>query len=502
MIKDGVFDMKDALKRTASRADKIGWGVLIASPFLLLAILSIVMKQNALSAYPVWLDELCYWRTLHSWNEMGFQTGYYGMLEQAAPIGVMGTSGIGPILIYGWFVKLFGMSNHTILVANAVWCAIAAAVFCAMRKPRLRISLMLSGMMVGFAPIVLYALTSMTHCFDYALVLLYITFLLGYQEKRKVWMLVLCVLTIVLGSLYMPMYCILFLPLWLLFCRYRFGWRMVLFAIPALVISLICCYIGMQTAAPHAQGFIYHLLRAPDFGTFIRMILSHSKSNLIDFFIRPTQSPMQDAFRCLYCGVTALCLLATFMMTVRKDGKTKLQFGYRGPMLSCFVLLVAAFGFTILLYEANDWQDFRRLAPYLFLVVAYMLARHRTTIPSVTLAACAVVLCLLIARPEGAFLDESRFTVPEAPESLPEIVASIDYEEGAEDPFRNTIRADVASYPLLKELDPGMGIQFGWFSTETTGKSRWILTDQLKCPVSGYENVLDTGDYKLYRHID
>jgi len=494
--------MKDALERRPSAADRIGWGVLIASPFLLLLILSAVLGQSALEAYPVWLDELCYWRTLHSWNEMGLSTGYYGMLEQIAPIGVMGTSGIGPILIYGWFVKLFGMSHFTIMLANAVWCAIAAAVFCAVRKPRVRISAMLSGMMIGYAPIVLYALTSMTHWFDYALVLFYITFLLGYQETRKVWMLVLCVLTIVLGSLYMPMYCILFLPLWLLFCRYRFGWKMVLFALPALAVSLVCCYIGMQTAAPQAQGFIYHLLRAPDFATFLRMLLSHSKSNLIDFFLRPTHSPMQDAFRYLYCGVTVLCLLATFVMTVRKDDRTRLQFGYRGPMLSCFVLLVAAFGFTILLYEANDWQDFRRLAPYLFLVVAYMLARHRTTIPTVTLAACAVILCLLIARPEGAFLDANRFVSPEAPESLPEIVACIDYEEDAADPFLNTVRADVASYPLLSQLHPGMGMQFGWFSTETTGKSRWILTDQLKCPVSGYENVLDTGDYKLYRRLD
>ena len=332
--------------------------------------------------------------------------------------------------------------------------------------------------------------------------LFYITFLLGYQEKRKVWMLVLCVFTIVLGSLYMPMYCILFLPLWLLFCRYRFGWRMVLFALPALAISLVCCYIGMQTAAPHAQGFIYHLLRAPDFGTFISMILSHSKSNLIDFFLRPPHSPMQSVFRWLYMGVTALCLLASFMMTVRRDGKTRLQFGYRGPMMSCFLLLVAAFGFTILLYEANDWQDFRRLAPYLFLVVAYMLARYRTTIPTAVLAACVVILGMLIARPEGVFLDEHRFAVPEAPESLPEITAVITYDENAEDPFQNTIRADVYSYPLLEELHPGMGLQFGWFSTETTGRSRWVLTDQLKCPLNGYENVLDTGDYKLYRRLD
>ena len=494
--------MKNALQPSGSRLRYAGWAVLIASPFLLLLILSLCLRQNALDAYPVWLDELSYWRTLKSWHEAGFHTGYSGMFEQIAPIGVMGTSGVGPILIYGWFIKLFGLSHHTIMLANAVWCAIAAAVFCAMRKPRLRISLMLSGMMLIYAPIVLYSLTSMTHWFDYALVLLYITFLLGYQEKRKVWMLVLCVATIVLGALYTPMYCILLLPLWLLFCRYRFGWRMVLFAIPALVLSLVCCYIGMQTAAPHAQGFIYHLLRAPDLATGVRMILSHSKSNLMDFFLRPTHSPMQDAFRYLYIGVTALCLLAAFVKTERMDGKTRLQFGYRGPMLSCFLLLVAAFGFTILLYEANDWQDFRRLAPYLFLVVAYMLARHRTTIPSAALAACALTLCLLLSRPEGVFLDENRFATPEAPESLPEIVAAITYDENASNPFQNTVRTDLSSFALMEEIHPGMGMQYGWFSADTTGQSRWVLTDQLRSPLNGYENVLDTWDYKLYHKLD
>jgi len=496
--------MNDALTARAKNdlfKKRLGYAILICSPFLLLLILSLILGENALDAHPVWLDELCYWRTLYSWDEMGFSTGYYGMHEQAAAIGTMGIDGIGPILMYGWFVKLFGLSHNTIMLANAVWCAAAAAIFCAMRKPRLHVSLLLSGMMMGYAPIVLYTLTSMTQCFHYALVLLYITFLLGYQEKRKIWMLIACVCVIVLGALCRPMYCLLFLPLWLLFCRYRFSWKMFLFALPALAISLVCCYIAVQTAAPSAQGFIYHLLRAPDFGTAVQMVLSHSKSNLIDFFLRPTHSPMQSVFRWLYMGVTALCLLASFMMTVSKDGKTRLQFGYRGPMMSCFLLLVAAFSFTILLYEANDWQDFRRLAPYLFLVVAYMLARYRTTIPAATLAACAVTLCLLIARPEGAFLDQNRFAVPEAPESLPEIASAITYDESASDPFANTARTDLYSYPIMESLHPAMGMQYGWFSTETTGRSRWVLTDQLKSPLNGYENVLDTPDYKVYRHI-
>lgn len=482
---------------------RAGWAIFILSPFLLLALLSIAVGHSALDAHPVWLDELCFWRTLYSWDEVGMATGYYGMHEQIAPIGTMGTSGIGPLLLYGGFVKLFGLSHNTIMLANAAWCSAAAAVFCALRKPRLSVSLLMTGMMMAYAPIVLYALTSMTQWFNYALVLLYITFLLGYQERRKVWLLVLCVLTIVVGALYRPMYCLLFLPLMLLFCRYQFNLRMVGFALPAAALSVLCCYLAMQTAAPYVQGFLYHLFRADSFGTAWRMLLSHSKSNLIDFFIRRSGSAMQDAFRWLYCAITGLCLISSFIRTHKNDdGKLCLRTGYRGSIMSCFLLLIAAFGFTVLFYETNDWADLRQLAPYLWLVAAYLIARHRRVIPLATLAGCAASLVLLISQPEGVFLDADRFTVPETDEQLSAIVQTIEYQENAEDPFDNTVRADVHSYQLMRELHPGIALQYGWFTTDTVENCRWVLTDKLKCPVFGYESVLDTPDYKLYRHIE
>jgi len=495
--------MQQTLSNDRRTLKRIGWALLILSPFLLLAILSLVMGHSVLDAYPVWSDELCFWRTLYSWDEAGMSTGYYGMHEQIAPIGTMGTYGIGPLLLYGGFVKLFGLSHNTIMLANALWCSLAAAVFCVLRKPRFSVSLLMSGIMMAYAPIVLYAPTSMTQWFNYALVLFYITFLLGYQERRKVWLLVLCVLTIILGALYRPMYCLLFLPLMLLFCRYRFNLRMIGFGIPALIICVLCCYLAMQTAAPYASGFLYHLFRADNPTTAWHMLLSHTKSNLIDYFVRAKGSPMQDAFRYLYCGITVLCLISSFIRTDKNEqGKLCLRTGYRGPIMSCFLLLAAAFGFTMLFYEANDWADLRQLAPYLWLVSAYLIARHRRVIPLATLVGCAVSLVLLISHPEGVFTDANRFTVPEASEHLTAVVETIRFEEDAEDPFDNTVRLDVYDYELLRQLDPALGLQYGWFTTDTVEKSRWVLTDKLKAPITGYENVLETPDYKVYRHIE
>lgn len=479
----------------------LGWAALVASPFLLLLILSLVLGQNAFDLYPVWGDELAFWRELYSWNEMGFRTGYYGMLENIAPVGTLGISGIGPLLIYGWFVKLFGMTNYTIMLCNAVWASLTALVFCVIRRPRPAVSFTLAAFMLCYAPMVLYCVTSMTECFNYALMLLYLAFLLAYQEKRKPWLLALCCATVVFGCLYRPMYALLFLPVILFFCRYRFGARMLGSGLAALLLAAACAYIAQLSAAPDAQGYVYHLLRAPDVQTFVRMLLSHTKANLSDYFIRAAHSAMQIAFRYLYCGTTLLCLAGSFLSVERSGGRLRLKAGYHGPIFSCFCLLAAAFAFTMLFYRVNDWQDFRRLAPFLFLVTAYLIARHRFLIPRVTLAICLATLVLLIARPEGAFVDSGRFSAPEAPESLPEVLAAIPYDAQAANPFDNTIRTDVMSYSLARGLHPGLGIQSGWMTTENTGKSRWILTDQLKCPLNDYENVLDTGDYKLYRRI-
>lgn len=481
----------------------ISWAVLILSPFLLLLLISLVLGQNVLNAQPVWLDELSFWRSLYSWDQMGFNTGYYGMFEETAALGTLGISGLGPILIYGWFIKLFGMSHNTIMLCNALWISLAVAVFCFVRKPRPAVAFSLSALVMGYMPIILYSLTSMTQLFAYALMFLYLAFLLTYQEKRSWWSFALCFVTVVFGCLYSPMYCVLFIPLVMFFSRYRFGWRMVLSALAAILLSALCCFLSQLAAAPNAQGFPYHLIRAENLDTFIHMLLSHSKANLLDYF-RSTHSIMQDAFRVLYMGTALLCLLGSFMALERRGFKpVHVTFGYRPPFFSCFLLLVAAFGLTIMLHEAYDWRDYRRLAPYLWLVIAFFIARHRFTLPFVSLAACFATLVLLFQIPAvGAFSDTNRLVQPVSSESITAVAKAITYDEQADDPFSNTIRTDVHNLQLMSEIHPGMGMQYGWFTTETTGKSRWILTDQLKCPVSGYEKVLDTGDYKVYRHID
>lgn len=479
------------------------WALMIASPFLLLLILSVALRHSVFQSYPVWTDELDYWRSLLNWQSVGFHTGYSGLFEAIPEAGTLSVHGLSPILLYGWFVKLFGLGYTTIMTCNAVWISLGALVFCALRRPRPAVALLFSGLLLCYVPIVLYCVTSMTELFNYALLLFYLAFLLRYHEKGSPWMLLLCCLTVAFGCLYRITYFLLFLPVLLVFSRFRPGWRMALGALAALLLSALCYLFSSRLTAPYIQGFLYHLVRAESPETFIQMLLSHTKSNLIDYFVKPTDSPMEDAFRWLYCGVTLLCLLGSFLRVSRAESGPRLRFRFSKELFACFVLLLTAFGVIAVLYETNDWSDFRTLSPFLWLVAGYLLARGRLAIPVATLGASVVTLALLAALPPvGAYADPYRFERAPYDETISQAAACVTYDPNATDPFDNTVRLDIPGLQIVEELAPGLGLQYGWFTTETTGKSRWIVTDHLKCVIENYEsyeNLLYLPGMKVFK---
>ncbi len=496
--------MNDALRAMSARQRALtllSWALMIFSPFLLLLIISLVLGHNVFDSYPVWSDEMDYWRSLFSWQSVGFQKGYSGMFEVIPAAGTLGVHGITPILLYGWFVKLFGLGYSSIMTCNALWVSMAALVFCALNRPRPTVALFFTALLMTYAPVVLYCVTSMTELFNYALLLFYLAFLLRYHDGRSPWMLMLCCVTVVFGCVYRITYFLLFIPVALVFSRFRFGWRMALSLLLSAVLSILCYALTSRTTAPYIQGFLYHLVRAEDLNTFVRMLLSHTKSNLCDYFtLYYAHSPIEVSFRILYCGVALLCLLCSFLRLKRDQKRPRLRVRFSWDLLACFLLLATALGIITVLYETNDWSDFRTLSPFLWLVLGYLLMRGRPVIPSIALLGSLATLVLLLSIPPvGAYNDTIRFEREADNPSVTQAAALIPYDPEAADPFVNTVRTDLPSLQVSEELHPGLGLQYGFFTTDTTGKSNWILTDQLKCVVNGYEPVLSLPGMKLYR---
>ena len=155
---------------------------------------------------------------------------------------------------------------------------------------------------------------------------------------------------------------------------------------------------------------------------------------------------------------------------------------------------------VILFYETQDWADYRSLAPFLWLAVAWLLLKKQTMVPVAYFAGCAVILVLLTTgAPEGAFSDDYRFDPKPFTAETQALCEAIPYDPDAADPFDNTVRTEILELQVMAQLDPGLGIQSGIMYKNNTGKSRWILTRHLRIKVPHFETVMENAEGYVYR---
>ncbi|MEA5015140.1 MAG: hypothetical protein VB099_11315 [Candidatus Limiplasma sp.] len=478
------------------------WALLILSPFLQMGIISLFIGKNAFAAYPVWSDEMDYWRNLFSWIHVGLPKGYSGIGEYPAPVGTLSVHGLTPLLLYGGFAKVFGLNFHSIVIYNALWVSLGALALCLLVKPKAGQALFMAGLLMAYVPAVLYCVTSMTEMANYGLLMFYVAFLLRSHRTGGKVSFALAWVTVVFVCLYRISYFVLFLPLVWLGGGNRFSKKTVLYSLLALVLSAVLYLLGAALTAPYPAGFLYNWLRAEDAATFFQMFFSHAKANLYDYFIRPTDSPMQDAMHWLYTAAMALSLGGTFLRLEKKERRWRVGFGLDKLHLGCFLMLFLPFAVVVMIYETNDWSDFRTLAPFLWGAAAVMALGRRKALPALALAGSMAMAAWLAVLPvQGAYGDEYRFTKQPYTERAQAACEAIVYDPQAESPWGNTIRADLCTLQTISEIDAHMGLFYGWFTPETTGKSRWILTDHLKIVVEGYERVDDGPEAKVYRHV-
>jgi len=282
---------------------------------------------------------------------------------------------------------------------------------------------------------------------------------------------------------------------------FRWSRRFALSLAAALIMSVALYYVSSLYASPFSSGFLYNFLRAGSAQMAVQMFLSHAKANLYDYFIRDTSNAMEALQRWLYCGVALWCLFASFMSLHREGKRLRVRVKLDSVALMGFLTLFLPFAIVVCAYETNDWSDYRTLAPFLWLVIAAMLARGRNLLPALYLAGCVAILAVLATgTPVGAFGDADRFSNLPPNEGVRELCNAVQYDPNATDPFDNTVRTDMFNADTIAMLDPHIGVQTGWFTPETVGKSRWILTDHLKIPVEGYVQVYRNIYGYVYEH--
>lgn len=494
-------------KKTIPPLRWFSWALMTAAPFLLMGLLCLFTGRNVWDSWPVWSNELDCYRVLRNFGIAN--AGYSGMYEVIPPVGNQSVLGIAPLFFYGGFVKLFGLSRQTIMLCNCLWLSIGSLVFCAVRKPKASSALFLTLLTLCYAPLALYLNTSMPEAANYGLLMLYATFLLQYDETRSLWSLVLALLFGLLACLYRIQYVLLFLPLAWQFGGRRFGLKTWLALLVTVILAAVCAVVAIWFTAPTIQSFHYHLVNADSLETAVQLLLSHTKSNVLDYFAFRSTDRVQACFRLVYLLSILVCLFGAFVHTEKKpEGKgLRLRFGLNTPFLVVTVWLLGSLGIITLLYETSDWWDFRMLAPVLWLTALCLFMTGRRIAPLTMLAGClALTAVLALGDPIGCFADPYRYTEPPRSEALAQAMEVITFEEGdpekAQDPFRNTVRTDLSDSWQLMQLEAGLGLETGWFIESSIGQSRWLLTDLLKVPLEGYKPVFKTDGMAVYRRIE
>lgn len=480
----------------------ISWALMVAAPFLLMGLLSLFTGHNVWNSWPVWSNELdCYWVL----QNMGVEgAGYNGMFEVIPPVGNQSVLGIAPLIFYGWFVKLFGLSRSTIMLCNCLWLSAGSLVFCLVRKPKAQSALMVTALTLTYAPLALYLGTSMPEAANYGLLMFYATFLLHYDETRKPWAMVLAVLFSLLACLYRIQYVLLFLPLAWHFGGRHFGLRTWLALLVCVILAFLCAVVAIWFTAPSLQQFPYHFVHADSLELAIQMLLSHTKSNIIDYFAIHGPDVIEQVFRLVYLLSILVCLLGTVVHTCREPGrKMRLEVGLNTPFLVVSVWLLGSLGIIFLLYETSDWWDFRMLAPVLWLTALCLFMTDRRIAPlCILVGSLLLTLTLALHEPVGCFADPYRYTEPPHNETLAQALDVITFDPEADDPFDNTIRTDLTEVWQMTDRDKGLGYETGWFIDDSLGKSRWILTDILKVPLEGYKPVFKADGMAVYQRIE
>ena len=255
--------------------------------------------------------------------------------------------------------------------------------------------------------------------------------------------------------------------------------------------------------SPFASGFLYNFLRTGSLSLSVQMFLSHAKANLLDYFVRAPGNPMETLQRALYCTVAGLALAGCALRVEHAGGRLRLRFSFSGFSLLMFLTLFLPFAIVICFYETNDWSDYRTLAPFLWLVAAAYIARGRRFVPAVFAVGSAAILAVLLTLPPvGMYGDTGRFAAPTLTAEGKALCEAVPYDPAARDPYQNAVRTDLFTLETVTALHPGLGLQTGWFTPESIGKSRWILTDFLKTPLEGYELVFKNSAGSVYRLLD
>lgn len=487
-------------RRLRKSAHSAAWIFLVSAPWLLLFLVASIRNIPLLGGAPVWNDEVSIWRTLYSFSQCGFDVGSSGINEYTSPIGGFTAHGIGRILLYGAFALLFGVAENSVVLFNTILMSLSLAFLVWKLRPGTLLSLMLGATYLGYAPLILYASTSMSEVANYALMLCYIVFLVAFQQRGLRRDAAGAFLIALLLSVYRVNHIVLYIPLVLGFCGHRLSKRMLFWMYAALLAMIVTYLAVMQFSAPYPFGFLFSLSHVRSLAEAVEMLMKHSLLNVMAFFDFASASATEVALRYSYFSLTLLCLFGSFLRILRVGGilgySFRLQKTPDVSYLTAFLVLFLVLALVLGTYDVFGWRDYRSLAPVLWCVAAYLLLLSKR--PAIILSISCIVLMTTVTLSDVPPVFEQRLR-PVASSGIPHpglvaLTAQMTVCERPVGRYINSVAVRDLTFDLARAIHPAFGLHIVLpMRSGVVKQCRYILATGRLEAVEGYESMDENG---------
>ena len=174
---------------------------------------------------------------------------------------------------------------------------------------------MLTCLYSFFAPIILFAETSMTEIINYGFLALFFVFFYKYcsaEGKCRKYFLILTILSGTVCSFYRIIYIVLFILPILVLSDFK-PKKFIKLLLPYALYSGFLYYIASIFTAPYQFGVLYKFTHSPSIIESIKVILINCKSNIRDLFSITNGTKLEVGLRLLYVFVLTIYLLCIFL---------------------------------------------------------------------------------------------------------------------------------------------------------------------------------------------
>jgi hypothetical protein len=380
-------------------------------------------------------------------------------------------------MLFGTIARLAGWHQSSGIFFN-MFCIVFGALFFLWNTRSSLSQLLLTGLLLFTCwPLLLYIPTSMQESLHHGLALtMAALFWKLYQEENRTHATIIATVTILtIASLLRATWAILFIPLlFLVIPGKRAVLRFMTFMTGLFLLALFL-YLFTLFAAPYPDNFVNRFLTLfklnPANAT--AYFLSHAATNLGTLFSLSQGYPLERLQH--YQVVVVLAGSITTLIAGRRNNFLTHQSFMHVTNLAFISVLV------ILLYDTNDWRDYRVVAPHLLFSTALLLASRSYRLPLFLIISSILFVTVFFGT--YRFFHKEHFAASPAPSRVFAMLYAphLRYQTTAS-PWANSLLTGMENVqPFIMELPGGIGINAvtDWKRLAYPIRSSYILAPPL-----------------------